>query len=462
MNNLNGVVCVLTRKNGSEFLWVKRRMEHNFMGGYYAFVGGGIENDENLTIAMARELFEELGILVSTSGIVQWTNLDDREKIKKERNFIQFLDSLELEVDHAAFRPITDWRSGDQYNQKAYVRVFELSVDEELLDRPKKFIDEEATFAEWSTFEKGIELLDSGKAVASALVRTLLIHFSKSIRSFEQSQVLEELSTYKLHKGIFSLPMKSQTLPPSTTTNCVIIADDDNKKFLVVDPGGTDQHEQERLLRFIGELTTDGLEFIGVLLTHHHNDHHGALPLLLKTLNCPVYGHPKLSQRTEYKINPISNIVFGGLRTLETPGHSDDHLAFYIERTKTIVAGDMVASKGSILIAPDHGHVGDYLESLERLIKLNAQSAIPSHGSILVQPSKYFGDYISHRKKRHADIYALIHEKGHGTAIDLVPQIYAELLPDLYPLAALSVESHLLWMLEVGDISFKDDVFFVS
>ena len=48
-------------------------------------------------------------------------------------------------------------------------------------------------------------------------------------------------------------------------------------------------------------------------------------------------------------------------RVLHTPGHAPGHVCLFEERTRTVVVGDMVASVGTILIAPGDGDMQIYL-----------------------------------------------------------------------------------------------------
>src|SRR5437762_3235465 len=71
-----------------------------------------------------------------------------------------------------------------------------------------------------------------------------------------------------------------------------------------------------------------------------------------------------------------------------TPGHAPGHLCFADAAARAIVAGDMVASVGTIIVEPEDG--GDmtlYLASLRRLraeVDAGATRLLPAHGPPIV------------------------------------------------------------------------------
>src|SRR5439155_1324093 len=65
---------------------------------------------------------------------------------------------------------------------------------------------------------------------------------------------------------------------------------------------------------------------------------------------------------------------------LHTPGHSRSHIAFFEERSRTLCAGDLVSTLGTVVVDPPDGNMSDYLRSLDRLRELQATALIPGHG----------------------------------------------------------------------------------
>src|SRR5215470_19500434 len=68
-----GAVAIVVRHSeaGWELLWVRRAPKLAFLGGFWAFPGGGVESsDASLEAACARELAEETQIHVAPEALV--------------------------------------------------------------------------------------------------------------------------------------------------------------------------------------------------------------------------------------------------------------------------------------------------------------------------------------------------------------------------------------------------------
>ena len=80
-------------------------------------------------------------------------------------------------------------------------------------------------------------------------------------------------------------------------------------------------------------------------------------------------------------------LEYGGYRfkCILTPGHSPYHTCLYDEETKTMISGDVVLDDviPILFIEPDFDDpLGAYLDSLDKLEKIDIQHFIPGHGDI--------------------------------------------------------------------------------
>src|SRR5207249_1550212 len=94
------------------------------------------------------------------------------------------------------------------------------------------------------------------------------------------------------------------------------------------------------------------------------------------------------------------------LRALLTPGHAVGHLAFLEETSGSVVAGDLVAGFGWIIIDPPEGDMAVYLRSLARLRSLGARLVYPAHGPPISSCEAKVDEYVGHRLAREAKILA--------------------------------------------------------
>ena len=126
-----------------------------------------------------------------------------------------------------------------------------------------------------------------------------------------------------------------RTMHPEWLSNAYLVADEPGGTAVFVDSGGPLDPLHEVVER-------EGLRVTHLLTTHAHGDH--------------VAGDDELAGRYELEIVKGA-LETGGLRVqaLETPGHSDDHLAFLVN--------DLVCFTGDILFkdavggGPDAGPI---------------------------------------------------------------------------------------------------------
>lgn len=260
--------------------------------------------------------------------------------------------------------------------------------------------------------------------------------------------------------GIQVVPLLTPTLPPATHTNCVVIGTD---QVVIIDPASPYEEEQARLLT---HLKSRGAEVLAIWLTHHHADHTGGVQALRTALDVPVLAHPATAERIQADIS-VDDALFDGDRTtlgeleieaLHTPGHARGHLAFREVTSRTLVAGDLVAGQGTIIIDPPEGDMSDYLATLGRLVQENVGAIIPAHGPLIDDGETKLLNYIGHREVRERQIAEALQKKANKQArpLDLVPEIYPEVPPVFHPLAARQVLAHLLKLEQEGQVDRPD------
>ena len=106
--------------------------------------------------------------------------------------------------------------------------------------------------------------------------------------------------------------------------NCYLLIKDG--KCLVVDPGD-DFH---KIKDEIGDN-----KVLGVLITHSHADHIGALRNFLTKRSIKIFKKSNLEEK-EYSIGDFK------FKCIYTPGHSKDSVTFYFEEEKIMFIGDFI------------------------------------------------------------------------------------------------------------------------
>lgn len=247
------------------------------------------------------------------------------------------------------------------------------------------------------------------------------------------------------------VPLRSPTLPPATHTNAYVLGE---SELLVVDPGSPWPDAQELLWQTLQALRAQGHTLRAVLLTHHHYDHVSGAAELARALGVPLWAHPdtqrRLSNQPELTIDERVRdgdlLPFGprGLRVLHTPGHAPGHVCLVDEAGGGLIAGDMVASQGTIIVSPqDEGDMALYLSSLRLLLARGPQRVWPAHGIAVEEGDKLLLRYLQHRLLREEKVVRAL-QTGASTLTDLLPLAYDDTPAALYPLARESLLAHLL------------------
>jgi len=106
---------------------------------------------------------------------------------------------------------------------------------------------------------------------------------------------------------------------------------------------------------------------------------------------------------------------------------------------------DVIAGVGTVIIKPREADMKVYLDTLKRRQQTDSTEIVPSPGPTISDPKAKITEYIEHRLQREQQVLMALEELPRGATIpQLVPFIYTDVDPQLYPIAARSVEAHLL------------------
>lgn len=260
--------------------------------------------------------------------------------------------------------------------------------------------------------------------------------------------------------GIAVVPVRTPTLPPATHTNTYVVGEG---ALSVFDPASPWEDEQARLAHALQERIDAGERIERIVLTHHHDDHVAGAEALRRRFSTPdrplpIAAHPTTAALVAARIavdeawTDAQARDCGGRRLVATftPGHAPGHLVFHDDDGGAVIAGDMVAGIGTILISPEDGDLGQYLDSLQRLRDLAPTVLLPAHGEPLPHADALLGFYIVHRHQRTEQIRQTLDRHGAATPEELAPRVYPELPPEAWPLGAAQITSHLRWMARHG------------
>lgn len=160
--------------------------------------------------------------------------------------------------------------------------------------------------------------------------------------------------------------------------NCYLIIKND--KCIIVDPGD----EKEKIISRIEKLK---LNVLGILITHAHFDHVGALNDILNIYNVPVYYH-NINNEIDYNklidIKEESYIIDKfKFKVIFTPGHRNDSVTYYFYDENIMFTGDFLF-KGTIGRTDlEYAGMSDMKRSLDKIKEYDDKVIIyPGHGDI--------------------------------------------------------------------------------
>ena len=148
--------------------------------------------------------------------------------------------------------------------------------------------------------------------------------------------------------------------------NCYLLIK--NGTCLVIDPGD----EYNKIKEEIGDA-----KVLGVLITHSHFDHIGALRNFLTKRSIKIFKRSNLEENKEYKIGDFT------FKCIYTPGHSKDSVTFYFEEEKAMMIGDFIFKESIGRTDLPGGSETEMTESIEKILKYPDDITLyPGHNEI--------------------------------------------------------------------------------
>jgi len=472
---------LVRREPRLEVYWVERSPMLVYLGGFHAFPGGrvGAEDAEvpvsgvydaaetRRLAAAARELFEEIGILLArpVEGHKGHTVTGD-ERLARRADVLEarvpfeaFLAASGLEIDGGAFTPAGRWLS-PPFTPRGFDTTFYLAQwpgGEE-----PRVVPGELSSGEWVEPAEALERWRRGQVLLATPVKAglaALADLSRDEGPFEAGLVRTAAALRGLPEaqggaverievvpGVVLLPLPSTTIPPATHTNCLIVGEGE---CLLIDPGTDDQAALAELDALLGRL--EGRRVTAIAVTHGHRDHTAGAAEVRRRLGVPLLAHPALAAKlgadralTDGETLEL-NAPSGAwrLRAHFTPGHTSDHVVFHEPDRGVLIAGDLFSTLSTVVIDPPDGELNAYMHSLARVTALPARVIFPGHGPPAGAPRERLLALREHRLERERRVIEAL-QAGSGTLDDLLPRAYADVSEAQWKWGKRSLLAHLL------------------
>ena len=501
---------VLWRRTGGdlEIYWVKRSEKVAFMGGWHAYPGGGLSRSDaavpvagepagvptapaagwpeglrggdegpdllpGLVACAVRELFEETGVLLAAppaAGIPP-AELAAGQKalLAGERPFAEILAGWGVQADAARLVYAGRWMTPPfaplRFDNRFFLLEWPAAEPLQPAVEPGELESGEwiAPGAAWEAWRRGDVL------AAPPILHILEVLAAQGpeaglARLQDPAETnLGPLRRVEMRPGVLLFPLATYTIPPAATTNTFLLG---TGEAVLVDPGSPHDVENDRLERALTAARERlGRQTVAIWLTHHHPDHIGGVERLRKFLGVPVLAHPLTAERLAGRIRIDGELSDGQvvrlagpageppfvIRVVHTPGHARGHLCFLEEDQRSLIAGDMVAGIGTIVVDPPDGDMDDYLGSLEKMIALAPRTLFPAHGPVIKDAAGKLREYAEHRLWREEKVLAAWNA-GLRTPGKIVEQAYDDVPKQSHPIAERQILAHLIRLQKAGRI----------
>jgi glyoxylase-like metal-dependent hydrolase (beta-lactamase superfamily II) len=234
----------------------------------------------------------------------------------------------------------------------------------------------------------------------------------------------------------------------------------------VIDPGPDDPRHLEAILAAVrGERVSH------ILITHHHSDHSPLAGPLKARTGAPIYGCAlahveedtsgvKMEAGHDLAFRPDVSLCGGGkiegpgwtLEAIPTPGHTSNHLCYALPEENACFTGDHIMGWSTTVITPPDGDMTDYLASLQRIRARGFSTLWPTHGPPVRDVDAFIAAYQDHRQERIEQILGAL-RTGPAKIRDLVPRLYVDVDPKLWPAAARSMLAAMIHLVREGRLT---------
>ncbi len=485
--------------------WVRRSRTMKFLGGWYAFPGGGLARSdaaidiaarpqspaatfsnpepeiseelrrqlgEDLAPGIAacaiRELFEETGLLLARDP--QGGDLEGgqgasseslanarRRLLEKDTGFAGLAAEAGWRLDASPLVFAGRWLTPPLAPMRFDNRFFLLEWDQSRALQPS-LMGSELDRGEWLRPADAVARWHSGEA----LVAPPILHILRVLAEDGPEDGLPRLQRpdeanlgpfrrIEFRPGVVLLPLLTPTLPPARRTNAVLLG---NRQTVLVDPATPLPDEIERLRRALEDARRQGREIQAIWLTHHHPDHIGAVETVRRDLGVPVCAHRLAAEHLERRGIKVDQeledgqvVVLDGdppfpVRVIHTPGHTRGHLCFFDETYRSLIAGDLASTLSTIVIDPPEGDMDAYLQSLDRVIELSPEILFPAHGPPVRGAVGRLKKLEQHRLEREEQVLEAW-RTGARQPAEMVSGIYAGVPEEAHPIAERQILAHL-------------------
>lgn len=169
-------------------------------------------------------------------------------------------------------------------------------------------------------------------------------------------------------------------------------------------------------------------------------------------------GEAKVEESLDLEFDPDVRVADGAIaaegpgytiRAVHTPGHTSNHMAFWLDEEQALFTGDHIMGWSTTVITPPDGDMRSYFESLHKVAALPSRTLWPTHGAPVTDATPFIEAFVNHRLEREAGVLAAVRD-GVQLVPDMVKRLYIGVNEKLYRAAGRSVLAHLIKLEQDG------------
>ncbi|HEX3949963.1 MAG TPA: MBL fold metallo-hydrolase [Steroidobacteraceae bacterium] len=256
-----------------------------------------------------------------------------------------------------------------------------------------------------------------------------------------------------LGRGVRRIVAGNAGMMTGPGTNTYLLGE---REIAVVDPGPDDVRHLDAIL------AAAGAPIRWVVATHTHRDHSPLAAELARRTHATLIGlPPPRDGRQDESFAPQMQPADGELLKLgdieliaiRTPGHASNCVCYFLAQERLLITGDHVLEGVSPVILPPDGNMADYLSSIDKLFAYDFEKIAPGHGDIMDDGKKVLAALRAHRLAREDKVLRKLEELREASLDGLIPMVYDDVPADRHPWARLTLQAHLIKLLQEGRVS---------
>lgn len=253
--------------------------------------------------------------------------------------------------------------------------------------------------------------------------------------------------------GIHSIPSVDKTPPGLYPPSVYLLL---GPEPVLIDSGVAKEKIVAPRVKYLNEL---GVRPRYILITHGHPDHWGGAGEISRATGASILAHPLEERKRPDGVQPIDDgfkVELGKwtIRAIHTPGHTPGSICYWVPQLGALFTGDSILGIGTTVIRPREGDMGQYVESLKKLLPLPLKIVYPGHGPAVKSPLPKIEELIKHRQEREVQVVDCL-KKGVGNPDELLACIYPEVSGRIKKMALEQVMAQLAKLQREGRVVKK-------